>query len=160
MLNHNIEYAGAFKRVLAWIIDSIILVIPIFIFVYFLELNVYQNTTSIDSMVAGGMSSFEIQARLDATVDALSNLVGFLISLLYFSFMDSSKKQATFGKLIMGIKIITKTGGKLSFFRAMWRFISKIFSSLILFIGLIMIPFTKKKQGLHDFMAGSLVVKG
>jgi uncharacterized RDD family membrane protein YckC len=74
--------------------------------------------------------------------------------------MDSSKKQGTFGKSIMGIKVINKNGDKLSFFRAMWRFISKIFSSLILFIGFIMIPFTKKKQGLHDFMAGTLVIKG
>jgi uncharacterized RDD family membrane protein YckC len=160
MNNHDVEYAGAFKRVIAWVIDSIIIAIPIFIVTYFIALNVYQNTSSIEAMAARGMSSYEIEAMLDATVDGLSNLAGFFIALLYFSFMDSSKKQGTFGKSIMGIKVINKNGDKLSFFRAMWRFISKIFSSLILFIGFIMIPFTKKKQGLHDFMAGTLVIKG
>jgi uncharacterized RDD family membrane protein YckC len=124
MNNHDVEYAGALKRVLAWIIDVIILAIP---------------TIIGEAAGPGG---------------------GALIALLYCSFMESSKKQATFGKSIMGIKVITKNGEKLSFFRAMWRYISRIFSALILFIGYIMIPFTKKKQGLHDFMAGTLVIKG
>ena len=42
--------------------------------------------------------------------------------------------------------------------KATGRYFGKIISAIILYIGFIMIAFTGKKQGLHDIMAGTLVV--
>jgi uncharacterized RDD family membrane protein YckC len=44
--------------------------------------------------------------------------------------------------------------------RALGRYFAKIPSALILGIGFIMVAFTERKQGLHDMMAGTLVVHG
>jgi uncharacterized RDD family membrane protein YckC len=50
-------------------------------------------------------------------------------------------------------------GQRISVFRANVRYWSKLLSALILDIGFIMIAFTKRKQGLHDIIAGTLVLK-
>ena len=42
--------------------------------------------------------------------------------------------------------------------RALGRNLAKILSGLILCIGFLMVAFTGKKQGLHDMIAGTLVV--
>ncbi|MGH9316538.1 MAG: RDD family protein, partial [Thermoanaerobaculia bacterium] len=43
--------------------------------------------------------------------------------------------------------------------RATGRHFSKILSTLILFIGFLMVAFSEKKQGLHDRIAETLVVR-
>jgi uncharacterized RDD family membrane protein YckC len=89
---------------------------------------------------------------------SVASLISWVVNLLYFSFMESSKFQATIGKLALGI-IVTDVGGqKLDFVKALIRNISKIISSCILFIGYLMAAFTEKKQALHDMIAGTLVV--
>ena len=52
-----------------------------------------------------------------------------------------------------------ENGERISFGRANGRYWSKILSAFILCIGFLMAGFTKKKQGLHDIIAGTLVVK-
>ena len=78
--------------------------------------------------------------------------------ILYFAFFESSAMQATPGKKAMGIVVIDLDGKRISFWRAFIRNCGKIISGLILYIGYIMAGFTKKKQALHDMMAGCLVV--
>ena len=86
-------------------------------------------------------------------------LASYLIPWLYFAFMEASTKQATLGKLALGIKVTDEAGNRISFGKATGRHFGKILSALILYIGYIMIAFTGKKQGLHDILAGTLVVK-
>jgi uncharacterized RDD family membrane protein YckC len=78
---------------------------------------------------------------------------------LYSALMESSKWQATPGKRAMGIKVTDLNGNRISFLRATGRHFAKYISALTFYIGFIMIAFTEKKQGLHDMMAGCLVVK-
>jgi uncharacterized RDD family membrane protein YckC len=73
--------------------------------------------------------------------------------------MESSVKQGTVGKMILGIKVTTINGGRISFARATGRFFAKILSSLFLFIGYIMAAFTQRKQALHDIIAETLVIE-
>ena len=73
--------------------------------------------------------------------------------------MEASSKQGTLGKMVLGIIVTDEAGNRISFGRATGRYFGKILSSLILLIGYIMIAFTKKKQGLHDLLASTLVVK-
>ena len=73
--------------------------------------------------------------------------------------MESSRFQGTLGKLAVQIKVTDLDGNRISFGRATGRHFGKIVSGMILMIGYIMVAFTERKQGLHDIMAGCLVVR-
>lgn len=87
------------------------------------------------------------------------HLVGGLVSWFYFATLESSAKQGTIGKQVFNLKVTDSSGNSISFWRATGRYFAKILSSLILFIGYIMIGFTERKQGLHDLIANTLVTK-
>ena len=78
---------------------------------------------------------------------------------LYFALLESSERGATVGKMAMGLRVVTSDGQRLSFMNATGRYFAKILSFLILCIGFIMVAFTDKKRGLHDIIAGTLVIK-
>ena len=96
-----------------------------------------------------------------AFVSAMSSadLLTFIIQVLYFSLMQSSAKQATVGKLALGIKVTDMDGQRLDFGKSLIRVLCNLLSSAILFIGYIMAGLTEKKQALHDIIPGTLVVK-
>ncbi|TGC06664.1 hypothetical protein CUN85_12740 [Methanolobus halotolerans] len=81
-----------------------------------------------------------------------------LIRWLYFAIMESSSYQATFGKQLIGMKVTDLAGNRISFWKATLRHFAKILSSVVFYLGYLMIGFTEKKQGLHDMIAGCLVV--
>ena len=66
---------------------------------------------------------------------------------------------ATPGKMAVGIRITTVDGGDIDFGRALLRYIGYIASAIILLIGYVMIGFTREKRGLHDYIAGTVVIK-
>lgn len=78
---------------------------------------------------------------------------------LYFALMESSVQQGTLGKMALGIKVTTLSGERIGFGRATGRYFAKFLSSLILSIGYLMVAFTSRRQGLHDMIAGTLIVK-
>ena len=84
--------------------------------------------------------------------------VSLLVSWLYFALQESSAKQATIGKLALGIKVCTENGERLSFANATGRYFAKILSAVILLIGFFMVAFNDKKQGLHDKLAKTFVI--
>jgi uncharacterized RDD family membrane protein YckC len=88
----------------------------------------------------------------------ISAVISGAIWILYNAFMESSKYQASVGKLALGIIVTDTSGNKLDFSKAFVRNICKIISSMILWIGYIMAGFTEKKQALHDMIANTLVV--
>lgn len=85
-------------------------------------------------------------------------LLGILVPWLYFAYFESSEKQATPGKTAMGLKVTDTDGKRLSFVTASIRHFAKFVSALIIGLGFVMIAFDAKKQGLHDKIAGTLVV--
>jgi uncharacterized RDD family membrane protein YckC len=93
------------------------------------------------------------------TAAAASGLTGIVIAFLYFTLMESSPKQATLGKMAMGLRVTTVRGQPISFGQAVGRYFGKWLSSLILGIGYLMIMWTDKHQGLHDQLAGTVVIK-
>jgi len=135
------SYAGFWKRLAAFVIDLII--------------------TMIGSVIIGvalGISMIATGTDDPETLEAAGKLLGILVMWVYFSVMESSTKQGTLGKMALGIKVTDLDGNRIGFGRASGRYFGKIISYLIIFIGFIMVAFTKKKQGLHDMMAGCLVV--
>jgi uncharacterized RDD family membrane protein YckC len=86
-------------------------------------------------------------------------LVSFLLIWLYEALLTSSSMQATPGKMVFGLRVTTVDGERIGFGRATGRFFGKIGSGAIAYIGFIMVGFTERKQGLHDMMASTLVVR-
>ncbi|MCH1437922.1 MAG: RDD family protein, partial [Flavobacteriales bacterium] len=82
----------------------------------------------------------------------------YLISMLYFSFLESSSWQATIGKKVMSIKVVNPLGQRIFFAVAFARWIDKLFSVLLLCLGFLLMLFTKNRQCLHDIMAQTYVV--
>ena len=145
----SVEYAGFWLRVVAYIIDSIILWIPSFIISMVLGIGTGMN---IDP---------ETQNPADIFTPAYFGSMGInvLIYWLYFALMESSAKQATLGKMALKLKVTDMDGRRIGFGQATGRFFAKIISGIILLIGYIMVAFTERKQGLHDIIAGTLVIK-
>lgn len=88
------------------------------------------------------------------------NLFEIFICWVYFAGMESSPMQGTIGKMVTGIKVIDLQGNRISLIVASVRYIVKGFSSILFFVGYLMVIFSPKKQGLHDVLSGCLVVWG
>ena len=98
---------------------------------------------------------------VDWNVDALifGTVMWLAIAWIYFAVFEASRKQATLGTLAVGIKVTDLHGNPIGFGKASGRYFSKFISATIIGIGYLMAAFTKRKQGLHDMMAGCLVVR-
>ena len=156
----NTNYAGFWMRFVAIIIDGIIIgiiqsfvIIPILAAVGFGFVGTAQTMDMSDPNNIAGM----IGAIM--AVAGTYWILSMCIQVLYFSFMESSKWQATIGKMALGLTVMDMNGVKLDFGKAFVRNICKIISNFTLLIGYIMAGFTDKKQALHDIIAGTLVVK-
>jgi len=89
----------------------------------------------------------------------LTNIIAIIFTWLYYSLQHCSDYQATVGMRVLKLKIIDTNSEKITFLRATCRYFTSIISALILGIGFFMIAWTKKKQGLHDLICDTLVVK-
>ncbi len=152
-------YAGFWRRAVALLIDSIIISIPAVIIYALIMLSVSLRLATHQELLR---QSSEAGAAGILTVmgGMLLFQIAFLVFFwLYFALLESGKKQATFGKRAMGIKVVGADGGRISFLRATGRLFGKYVSGLILNFGYCMAGFTKKRQALHDLMADTYVVQ-
>jgi len=85
-------------------------------------------------------------------------LFSFTLGLVYFSYMESSKQQGTIGKIFLKIKVTDLEGERINIFKAILRYFLKFLSVVLIGIGLLMILWTDRKQGLHDLIAKTLVL--
>ncbi len=129
-----VRYAGFWLRFAAYFIDGIILqVVAILIYL---------------------ISGSEILSP-----ELIPQLVVVIFNFGYFIVMESSDKQATLGKMAVGIYVTDTNGQRISPGKAALRIFGKFLSVLTLFIGFIMAGFTEHKQALHDMIANTLVVR-
>ncbi len=84
---------------------------------------------------------------------------GMAMAIAYFPVFESSSIQATPGKYVMGMKVVSEDGTSLSFLRALARHFLKMLSWLVCGIGYLIQPFTTKRQTLHDLISGAVVVR-
>jgi uncharacterized RDD family membrane protein YckC len=145
-----VQYAGFWRRfgaaVLDWLIMSAVN-------------TVIQMISTAIGIIKFDFESTSDSAQLNFTPGMWGvSAFGFIIMILYFALMESSSKQGTLGKMVLGIVVTDGEGKRISFGRALGRNLAKIISDIILFIGHLMVAFTPRKQGLHDMIAGTLVV--
>ena len=101
---------------------------------------------------------FIISIVLAVILGDIGGPVGFAVGIAYFVGFWTAR-GATPGKMAVGIEISTVDGESIGFGRALLRYIGYIASALILLIGFLMIAFTRNKRGLHDYIAGTVVIK-
>ena len=99
-----------------------------------------------------------VQLVMTAILGPVGGAASVVIGWFYYAGMESSVKRATLGKMALGIAVTDVDGRRITFMRATGRHFAKMISGLILLIGYLMATWTKKKQGLHDILAGTLVV--
>ncbi len=134
----SFSYGGFWKRLLAYIIDAIVL------FVFFLIINAIAFFAGLEGYLQGDFF--------------IGNLFDIVVVWLYYALMESSTEQATLGKIALGMVVVDEKGKRITFGRASGRYFGKIISTLALFMGFVIIGFTGKKQGLHDLFARTLVI--
>ncbi len=92
-----------------------------------------------------------------ATARALVQLAALPIYWLYFAGFEAAR-GATPGKKTLGLRVTDLDGAPISFGRATARYFMKIPGTLLVGVGLIMIAFTTRRQGLHDVVARTIVI--
>jgi len=131
-------YGGFWRRALALLIDDLIIV----------------GVALLSSLAVG-----HAQRVAPGTPHALMGVVVFALTILYEPAFLSSSLEATPGKRLLDLRVTGLAGERLSFFRALVRFLSKLVSGLTLCVGYAMAAYTARRQALHDMIAGTLVVR-
>jgi uncharacterized RDD family membrane protein YckC len=151
-------YAGFWLRLVAYLIDSVILAVGVGMFILvgavFVGLGFFRN---LGDRMSGGDN---ILAPIGVLLLLPIIFAGVTATWIYYACFESSAHQATLGKMALGLFITDMEGRRITFARATGRFFAKIVTGLIpFFIGYIMAGFTRKKQALHDLIASCLVLR-
>ena len=139
----TVEVIGIGRRFVAYLIDSIITTIVAWVVGFFLGL--------VFTISGGGPDQRGL-------LNLLAGGLGFLITAAYFVAFWSTTGQ-TIGNMMLGIKVISTEGEPLSFVGAILRYLGYIISGLVLSFGFASIAFDSKRQGWHDKIANSYVVR-
>ena len=138
----DMQYAGFWSRFIAWVIDVAALWMLAFVLAIIIPI------------LIGPL----IGLPADAAILASIIVFWVVVPWLYWALMERSSRQATLGKIIMGLTVTDMAGNRISFVRATKRYWAKVLSALMLLAGFVMIAFTAKKQGFHDIIARCLVM--
>jgi len=138
------EPAGFFIRLAAYIIDALLLMIPMWILMAIITRILWANLNSMGAITA---------------ISLVFNLM-FMVASLAYLVIGWSKFGTTVGKRILNLYVIDEaTGGNPTIGKAALRVVGYLASSIILYIGFLMIAFSGDRKGLHDMIAGTRVVK-
>jgi uncharacterized RDD family membrane protein YckC len=143
-------YAGFWLRALALGVDFVIFCVALGPTVFepiFRENHVGNSATDVVQFYTSG--SRQATALL---------LLLHLILWLYFAGFESSPWQATPGKKLFRLAVTGLNGQRITFARASGRYFGSLLSQFFL-IGYLMVGFMQRKQGLHDMLAGTLVLR-
>ena len=147
------KFAGFWRRVVAYWIDIFPIVLIVFALFYLF--------LGYDQLLA---DYFSEPNNLDKRIQFLAQRnqirdISFLVWLIYSAVAETSPLQGTFGKKLLGIKVVDRTGHRLGVGRAVVRNISKILSLIALGLGFLWVAFSKEKKGWHDMIAKTYVIQ-
>lgn len=131
-------YAGFWRRVLAYLIDALIIGVPIAL---------------IELIVRMVLINFGRGVVLLADVPL--GLLGWL----YFALMESSSRMATIGKIVVGLRVVGEHGARISFLRATGRYFGLLLTDMTFGIGFLICAWTRRKQATHDMISRTFVVR-
>jgi len=157
----GVAYAGFWLRVVAAIIDGIVLSVPLVPIFLLIFLSTFRNMQDLQNIQNPAM----LWAMLGPKI-LLMLVVSAIATWLYWGLLESSAWQATLGKKALGLIVTDLEGRRISFGRASGRFwcgrgVSSIpyLGSTYFLIDCICVAFTAKKQAIHDMIASCLVLR-
>jgi uncharacterized RDD family membrane protein YckC len=131
----GVRLAGLGARLLAQVLDLF----------WLLPLSVL--LTLVADFVNGG--------EMSAGGELMANVIGALVVLLFWT-----ERQGTPGKLVLGLRIVdAETGGTPRIGRLVLRYVGYLVSALPLGLGYLWALWDPRRQGWHDKMAGTLVIR-
>ena len=129
------EYPSPWRRLTAWLIEFVIVVVLLF------------SGIVVGSILANGSLFFGF-------------VVGLSALWLYFAGFESSPQQSTLSGRFLGTKVTDIQGEPLNFTRATSRHFAMYLSALTpIAIGYLMAFWTKRRQTLHDYLTSTFVVR-
>ncbi len=149
----EVVYAGFWKRVAAYMIDSLAVgvvswIVQMVVMAMFFGVSAGAMAGDSAALMAGGVMGILVGMVL----------VPLALQAVYFAAFHASARQATLGKMAVGIKVTDDDGHRISFARGIGRYFGLVLGSLLFYVGLIMAAFTDRKRALHDIMCSTLVV--
>lgn len=142
MQDDAIEYVGFWPRVGATLIDTVLVLLITFPLLWMIYGRAY-----FDSEQSGWVAG---------PADFLISWVLPPVAVILFWL----RKQATPGKMAVSARVVdAATGDTLSVGQAIGRYLAYFVSTLPLGIGLLWVAFDPRKQGWHDKLAGTVVVR-
>ncbi len=155
----GLGYAGFWIRFVALLIDGIIVGIPLAILFFAAEasaLTTYRDC--VDTAISTGTLANACLSPFLGSIGPFE-LLGLAVQVLYFTLLWS-RFGGTLGQRLLGLHVVdAATGKNIGFGRALGRFIGYVVSAICLYIGLIWAAFDPRKQGWHDKMASTFVVR-
>jgi uncharacterized RDD family membrane protein YckC len=152
-------FAGFWLRLVAAILDFIILIVPS------APLGILLFASMLPAIALGRGNPTLLIASLLPRIILFAALI-VMLKWLYWALMESSNWQATLGKKALGLYVTDMEGRRASFGKASGRFwagrgISMVPSigALYYLVDCICCGFTEKKQAVHDMIAGCLVMR-
>jgi uncharacterized RDD family membrane protein YckC len=151
------HYAGFWIRVVAYLVDHVLLAAAVAPFYFLLVL---PNVLRIVHQAQ--------QENREPGPEVFANIFGAMFfvvfialigSWLYEALLTSSPWQGTVGKRILRLKVTDDLGRRISFARATGRFFAKILSGMVMDVGFIMVAFMERKRGLHDLICSTQVLR-
>jgi uncharacterized RDD family membrane protein YckC len=148
-----IHYGGFWRRGLAFFIDSMILYIfSTALFAAWITI----THTPVESYEFFILSNTSPEIFMGVILPYYG--ISVLLNITYFTYFHGTIGQ-TPGKKLLGLKVIDISGGKMTLGIAFLRWVGYIISKLFLFLGFIWIAFDRRKQGWHDKIAGTCVIR-
>lgn len=146
-LPETLTYSGFWRRTTASLLDCAILIaLSKILFFSISKINIY-TLLAYKGMIE--------ETRYYVFYVVVSSIV----SLLYYTLQQASTHQATIGMRVMGIKIYNASLERPTLPLLIGRYFSAYLSALPLFIGLLMIVWTRRNQALHDKIARTVVCR-
>ncbi len=150
---YALEYAGFWVRLGAIVTDMVVLLLTYAIFLKLATLIV-----SFSMVNVFGSLCWDVGLIKGLFLNPLFLLAAFVIKIAYFVGFWTWRGQ-TPGKMLLGIKVIRTDSSPVTLGHAFLRYLGYIVSALTLYIGFIWVAFDEHKQGLHDKIADTYVVK-
>ncbi|WP_297443658.1 RDD family protein [Sulfurimonas sp.] len=156
---NEVRYAGFWIRFVASFLDTLFVALPVAILIYFLSdgnwFDFSQYQQNIQMAMSGNPHALNHQPQTSFAWE-----LGFEFSVLIITILFWKKwRGATPGKKFVHIKIVdAKTLQDLDNTQAITRSLGYIVSMALFFIGFLMVALRKDKRGLHDLLAGTLVI--
>jgi uncharacterized RDD family membrane protein YckC len=151
--------AGFWIRFIASFLDTLFLALPVGIVIYFLSdgnwFNFSQYQQNILMAMSGNVHALDNQPQTSFTWELIFEISVLVVTMLFWK----RWRGATPGKKFVNIKIVdSKTYKEISNKQAITRSFGYIASTFAFLIGFLMVAFRKDKRGLHDLLAGTVVI--